>query len=151
MGIGTISATLENSDALKRMLEKRIADLSPVLEEATEAAGNIILEEMKYRAPKHTGQNLEPDLQIRNRENTETSSSLEVGPKDFPGARQREYGGVITAKNAPFLVWKDYEGNWHRAKSVYQPPTPYIRPAIVAKRGVAAAKLASMVRKGFGL
>lgn len=151
MGIGSISASIEGSDALKQMLRNKISNLKPILDEATQAAGDIILEEMKYRAPKHTGENLEPDLQIRNRESDDVSSSLTVGPKDFLGARQREYGGVISAKNAPYLVWQDYDGNWHKAKSVIQPATPYIRPAIAAKRGEAAAKMASIVRKGFGL
>ena len=45
-------------------------------------------------------------------------------------ARQREYGGTITARNAPRLVWQDYSGNWHSAYSVYQSATPFMRPAI---------------------
>jgi HK97 gp10 family phage protein len=42
-------------------------------------------------------------------------------------AKQREYGGVITAKNAPYLVFQ-IDGHWVQTKSVYQPPHPVWRP-----------------------
>lgn len=151
MGLGRITATIENSDALKRMIEARLGNLRPVLDEATDAAGEIILTEMRYRAPKHTGKNLEPDLQVRRESTGSLQSTVKVGPKDFPGARQREYGGWIHAKNSPRLFWQDDLGNWYSAEKVYQDPTPYIRPAIAAKRGEAAAKLATVVRKEIGL
>lgn len=48
---------------------------------------------------------------------------------DFPGARQREYGGVISAKNGEYLRFKGEDGNWVFVKSVYQYPHPAWRPA----------------------
>ncbi len=44
-------------------------------------------------------------------------------------ARIHEYGGTITAKRAPYLVffWK---GRWFRVKSVTIPARPHWRPAI---------------------
>ena len=44
-------------------------------------------------------------------------------------AKQREYGGIIKAKNGPYLRFKTYDGNWVTTKQVYQPPHPAWRPA----------------------
>jgi len=150
MGIGSISATIENSDALKQMIERKLGNLRSILDDATQEAGEMIRDEMRYRAPRHTG-GLSDDITVEREATGSLESAVTVGPRTFPGARQREYGGWIYAKNAPRLVWKDYDENWHSAEKVYQEPTPYVRPAIVAMRGPAAAKLASKVREAFGL
>lgn len=151
MGLGSISAQIEVSPALLEKIKNFRSNIRPILDDATQVAGEILQAEMRYRAPKHTGQNLDPDIQVKRQSTGDLSSEVLVGPTDFPGARQREYGGIIRAKNAPFLVFQTYDGEWHACKSVNQPATPYIRPAIVAKRNAATAKLASMVRKGWGL
>lgn len=57
-------------------------------------------------------------------------------------ARQREYGGVIKAKNAPFLVF-EIDGRIIRTKSVYQPATPYFRPPLVQNQ----AKYRGIIRE----
>jgi len=44
-------------------------------------------------------------------------------------AAQKEYGGTITARNAPFLVFQLYDGTWVRTRSVYQAPQPYMAPS----------------------
>lgn len=150
MGIGSISATIENSDALKEMIERKLGNLRSILDPATQEAGEILRDEMRYRAPRHTG-GLSDDITVERETTGSLSSTVSVGPRTFPGARQREFGGWIYARNAPRLVWKDYEGNFHSALKVYQNPTPYVRPAIVAKRGEAAAHLSSKVREAFGL
>jgi len=150
MGLGNISAKIENSDALKRMIESRISGMRSILDEATQEAGEIIRDEMRYRAPRDTG-GLAKDITVEREATGSLESAVTIGPRTFPGARMREYGGVIRAKNAPFLVFKTKDGVWHKCKSVVQPATPYIRPAIVAKRAEAAARLASKIRKGFGL
>lgn len=150
MSIGSVSATLEGSDALKQMLERKLGNLRSILDPATQESGEIIQDEMRYRAPRHTG-GLAEDITVEREATGSLSSTVSVGPRTFPGARQREYGGWIVAKNAPRLVWQDYDGNWHSAEKVYQEPTPYVRPSIVAKRGEAAAHLASKIREAFGL
>lgn len=43
-------------------------------------------------------------------------------------AKQREYGGVIKAKNVPYLKFKTEDGKWVQTKQVYQPPHPVWRP-----------------------
>jgi len=49
-------------------------------------------------------------------------------------ARQREYGGVIKAKNAPYLVFQLEDGTWIKTKQVYQHPQPAWRPAFDRNR-----------------
>lgn len=51
-----------------------------------------------------------------------------VGPCVIYGAIQ-EFGGVVKATNAPFLVFQTKDGNWVRTKEVYIPAHPYLTPA----------------------
>ena len=48
---------------------------------------------------------------------------------DLVYAKQKEYGGVIKAKNAPYLVFQ-IDGQWVQIKQVYQAPQPAFRPAM---------------------
>ena len=48
-------------------------------------------------------------------------------------ARIQEEGGVIRAKNKPFLVFQ-VGGNWVQVKQVTIPASPYMKPAAVAAR-----------------
>lgn len=50
-------------------------------------------------------------------------------------ARIHELGGVITAKNAPFLVFKTKDDVWHKVRSVTIPARPYLAPAITSPFG----------------
>lgn len=47
-----------------------------------------------------------------------------------PYARIHEFGGVIRAKNAPYLVFKLRDGTFRSVKSVTMPARPYVAPAI---------------------
>jgi len=49
-------------------------------------------------------------------------------------AKQLEFGGVIRAKNAPYLVFKTEDGNWVQTKEVFQPGHPHFRPALDLNR-----------------
>jgi hypothetical protein len=49
---------------------------------------------------------------------------------DNVAARQHEFGGVIKAKNAPYLVFQTEDGAWHKVKAVTQPPHPHFQPAL---------------------
>ena len=46
----------------------------------------------------------------------------------------QEYGGTIKAKNAPYLVFKTADGQWHRVKAVTIPARPYLTPAMQTER-----------------
>lgn len=52
-----------------------------------------------------------------------------VGPRGVKYARIHEYGGIIKAKNKPFMVFQTKDGAWHSVKSVHIPARPYMRPA----------------------
>ena len=47
-------------------------------------------------------------------------------------ARIHEFGGVIKAKNAPYLMFKGEDG-WVRVKEVTIPARPYLKPAFEEK------------------
>ena len=44
-------------------------------------------------------------------------------------ARQHEFGGIIKAKNGPYLIFKIGD-QWIQTKQIYQPPHPHFRPAL---------------------
>ena len=56
-------------------------------------------------------------------------SEASVGPRGVKYARIHEYGGIIKAKNKPFLVFQTKDGAWHSVKAVHIPARPYMRPA----------------------
>ena len=56
-----------------------------------------------------------------------------VGTNKIQG-KQLEFGGVIRAKNAPYLVFKTEDGNWVQTKEVFQPGHPHFRPALDLNR-----------------
>ena len=49
------------------------------------------------------------------------AKELEYGSVGLPG-------GVISAKSAPYLVFKTEDGKWHSVKAVHQPGHPHWRP-----------------------
>ena len=57
---------------------------------------------------------------------------VEVGTNLIYAAIQ-EFGGTIKAKNAPWLVFKTDDGEWHSVKSVQIPPKAYMRGAYLEK------------------
>lgn len=58
-------------------------------------------------------------------------------------ARQHEFGGVIKAKNAPYLKFK-IDGHWVQVKQVTQPPHPHFRPVLDAN----GQKYRDMIKEG---
>jgi len=49
---------------------------------------------------------------------------------DLEYAKIHEYGGIIKAKNAPYLTFQTKDGSWHRVKQVQIPARPYFRPPL---------------------
>ena len=60
-----------------------------------------------------------------------TVTRIEAGSAAVPYARIHEEGGTITAKRAPYLVFKSGKG-WAKRKSVQIPKRPYLRPSAEA-------------------
>jgi phage gpG-like protein len=46
-----------------------------------------------------------------------------------------EFGGVIEARESPYLVFQLPDGSWRKCKSVTIPARPYLRPAMDATMG----------------
>lgn len=61
-------------------------------------------------------------------------------------AAQREFGGTIKPVNAKLLHWVDKSGAHHFAKSVYQPPRPYLRPALDENQDKAVREVGDALR-----
>ena len=140
---------VQGKERLKAKLTRLATGIASDVEEVAVEGAIPVMEAAKRFAPKHAGP-LEKSIHIGGHESratdydgnyergknavpepivTTTTATVFVGTDIVYGA-QREYGGTITAKNAPRLVWQDYNGNWHSAVSVYQNPTPYLRPAV---------------------
>lgn len=66
---------------------------------------------------------------------------------DVEYAAQREFGGVIEAKNAPYLVFRTADGKLIRTKKVMQAATPYMRPAFDNKRNEAVDEVAEALNE----
>jgi hypothetical protein len=62
---------------------------------------------------------------------TDGSTYYLVGT-DRIDAKQHEFGGVIRAKNGPYLIFKTEDGQWHKVPFVTQPPHPHFYPALDA-------------------
>ena len=45
-------------------------------------------------------------------------------------AKIHEFGGIIKAKNAPYLTFQTKDGSWHRVTQVQIPARPYFRPPL---------------------
>jgi len=52
---------------------------------------------------------------------------------DRVDAKQHEFGGVIKARNKPYLMFQ-IDGKWVKVKQVTQPPHPHFRPALDQNR-----------------
>lgn len=123
---------------------KRLSDVgrSAVLETAVRAGAMPIENGAKEKAPFLAGI-------LRSSIHTEvtstgTSAKAEIGT-DVPYAAQREFGGTITAKNAPFLAFR-INGRWVRVRSVTQKATPYLRPSFDENSDKAVAEIAETLK-----
>lgn len=107
------------------------------------AAGLIVQNDAKQRAPYRTG-TLRRSIHIG-------GHSFQGGGTQLPGpqvsgdqvtvaigtnleyAAQVEFGGTITARNAPYLMFQVGQGtdrHWVRVRSVRQQGRPYLMPAL---------------------
>lgn len=145
-----IAFRVEGSESLRRKLGHLQQNVQGrMLERALVAGALIVQNAAKINAPYRTG-NLRRSIHIGGHEdlagdyqNVQGESGDPVPAPEGSGvkvavyigtnviyARQREYGGTITARNGPYLWWRDSDGSWHHARSVWQAATPYMRPAI---------------------
>jgi HK97 gp10 family phage protein len=138
-----IRLRLEGGESLARKLNALgEAVRGRALERAVVAGALIVQDAAKQRAPYKTG-NLRRSIHVGGVGDLHDTTGGQIeGPVRSPNhvevlvgtnveyARQREYGGTITPVNGQWLSWRDAEGTWHRARSVTQAATPYLRPAL---------------------
>jgi len=151
MGKTDISITLTGLPELKSKLN-RLSDATrgQTLERALVSGALLVANAAKEKAPWKTG-NLRRSIHVGGegvkggleQPTTGTDIGGKVSGSEFAEvlvgtnveyAAQREFGGTIVAKNAPYLVFKTYDGAWHKVKSVTQPARPYLRPAFDEQR-----------------
>lgn len=67
-----------------------------------------------------------------------------AGGAGVPYAKIHEFGGVITAKTAPYLTFRTLDGRWHKVKSVVMPERSYMRTSFreQADQGVSEIRAA---------
>ena len=109
-------------------LKKAFDDLGKQMQRnqeiALKLAANEYKSDVQEKAPYKTG-----TLRRSIHAEPVSPSKFLVGT-DVKYARILEYGGVIKAKNAPYLVFKTADGEWHQVKVVHRSPRPYFRPAM---------------------
>ena len=75
---------------------------------------------------------------------TDNEAKLEMGTNIIYGPIQ-EFGGIIHAKNKPYLVFRTKDGAWHSVKSVQIPAHPYIRPAFDEKQDAVVQEISDVL------
>jgi HK97 gp10 family phage protein len=114
-------------------LAKKLATLSEAMQgkalEAAVADGALPIQNDARRLAPFITRTLARSIHT-NVETTAPGRAEAAVGTDVIYAAQREFGGQIVSKNAKLLHWVDKSGQHHFAKSVYQPPHPYLRPAL---------------------
>lgn len=69
-----------------------------------------------------------------------------AGGAGIPYAKIHEYGGVIEARNYPYLTFRTEDGQWHRVKSVVMPERSYMRSSFAEtyEQGIEQVRAAVM-------
>jgi len=109
------------------------------------AGAKLIEAEAKRQAPVKTG-TLSRSITTELAESSETHVLVEIGTNLVYAAVQ-EFGGTITARNAPYLVFQTDDGQWHSVRSVTIPAHPYLRPAADIAGPLAIAFVAGEITK----
>jgi len=118
---------LEGLDECLKALEETIAEKIRKSSEAVEIAGLAYCADVQEGAPYKHGDyrrsiHVEPPTD-------EMGNPIVFIGTDKVQAKQLEFGGVIEAKNAPYLVFQ-VDGHWVQVKQVYQPGHPHFRPPL---------------------
>ena len=148
---GFIHFEVEGLESLKGALEARISGFDAICDSAIEGAAEILVRRMKELCKRGAMYPHGADGSLQDSISAKKLGPrlFAVGPGNLPHARIREYGGVIRAKNAPYLVFQTYDGQWHRCKQVYHPACPYIRPAYAQTAPEMVQYVASHITEAF--
>lgn len=122
----------------------RLSDVGKgaAIETALRAGAAPIQNAAQQKAPKLSGtlsRSIHTEVQVSGSKGEAT-----VGT-DIEYAAQREFGGTIIAKQAPYLVFR-VGGRLVRVKSVTQQATPYLRPAFDEQSGSAVDEIEAALK-----
>lgn len=114
-------------EAVLQDVTARIGSTIKKTRTAVNLAGNQMKTDVQDKAPYKTGTyrrsiHAEPG-------GTDDRPEVTVGTNLIYGP-QKEFGGIICAKNSPWLTFRTYDGAWHKVKCVYQHPQPHFRPVV---------------------
>lgn len=135
------------SHKLNKKLMALMAQVEPSQRQVALMQGGFVIE--AYAKDNVRSQHLIDTGNLRASITTEPDGdeAVTVGPRNVVYAAIHEFGGTITAKNAPYLRFKTADGAWHSVKSVTIPARPYMRPALDEhKKTVNAAVAATLLR-----
>jgi phage gpG-like protein len=131
MAYSPIKITFDDKDIKRRLAKVEAAVKTEAASKGLRAGSNYLIAQIKVNITNinliDSGDLLnsvtEDDIHIG------TKSYVEFGPHKIYAA-QKEFGGVILPTHGPYLVFMGKDGKLVFTKSVYQPPHPYIRPAM---------------------
>ncbi len=135
----SITARLTNADLVRRYLpselRKRLASIKMAVRNYTfmDLLAEIKGVKLQGEALQYRSGNLSRHI----RANTTFTETEYIGrafvagyPGQVPYARIHEYGGIIRARNAPYLTFRTEDGRWHRVKQVTMPERSYMRSSL---------------------
>lgn len=135
--------TFDDRDLKKRLNKVEAAVKKEAVEKGLRAAEYFLIGNIKIYLIESSGLN----MQSGNLLNSIQEAELHIGKKSYVTfgphavyAAIHEFGGVIRATHAPFLVFMTKDGKLVRTKSVTIPARPYIRP-VMDRDGDEALKL----------
>ena len=136
---------LEGTEELLRNLAKIGSDIrDDVAVKAVTAGAEQISGRAKDNAPVLTGA-LRNSAVVEGRNQGGKAVAEIIFGRGLRYARIQEFGGTITAKNKPYLVFQ-YKGKWAKKKSVTIKGKHYLGNAIEQEKGSAVDAMASVIR-----
>jgi HK97 gp10 family phage protein len=137
---------LEGTEELLGNLQKIDSSIrSEVAVKAAVAGAEQISGRAKDNAPVLTGA-LRNSAIVEGRNQDGQSVAEIIFGRGLSYAKIQEFGGTITAKNSPFLVFR-YKGQWMRKKSVTINGKHYLGNAIEQEKGSAVDAMSDVVRR----
>lgn len=125
-----MSEIVAGSMKLSKQLARLMAQVTPRQRQIALMQGGFVVE--AFAKDNVRKQHLIDTGNLRNAITAELEGdeAVTIGPRNVVYAAIHEFGGTITAKNSPYLVFQTADGAWHKVRSVTMPAKPYMRPAV---------------------
>ena len=137
-----INIELEGTEELRKNLSRIDKSLrGEVARQAVHAGALQIENKAKINAPVMTSA-LRNSAQTTSKATGDGAEATIAFRREY--ARIQEFGGTITARNKPYLVFQ-YKGKWVRKKSVTIKGKHYLENAIESEKGRAVEAMADVI------